>query len=116
MPPEAPSTQTPGGEGFGVVADQLRTLAGNFEELEDTAGGYERRVARIAGITGAQTGRCCRQAGDALGRGLELIEDKLARFGTAALDIRDALTDTARNYERADAAGTDELNAAGADL
>ena len=116
MPPEAPPTQPPGGEGFGVVADQLRTLAGYFEELEDTADGYQRRVADIAGVTGAHTGRCCRQAGEALGRGLELIEDKLARFGTAALDVRDALTDTARNYERADAAGAAQVNAAGADL
>lgn len=116
MPPDAPTPQPPGGQGFGVVADQLRTLAGYFEDLEDTAGGYERRVGEIASITGEQTGRCCREAGDALGRGLELIKEKLAAFGSAALDVRDALKDTARNYDEADASGATLMHGTGADL
>jgi hypothetical protein len=116
MPPDAPTPQPPGGQGFGVVADQLRTLAGYFEDLEDTAGDYERRVGEIASITGEQTGRCCRAAGDTLGRGLGLIKEKLDAFGSAALDVRDALKDTAHNYDEADAGGTALMHGTGADL
>lgn len=115
MPPDAPMPNQPGG-GFGVIAEQLRTLAGYFEDLEDTIGDYERRVGEIASITGEQTGRCCRQAGDALGQGLTQLKEKLAQFGSAALDVRDALKDTARNYDEADASGVQQLNTAGADL
>ena len=114
MPPDAPPAQPSGG--FGVVAEQLRTLAGYFEDLEDTAGDYERRVGEIASITGEQTGRCCREAGDALGRGLSMVKDKLAAFGTAALDVRDALGDTARNYEATDTSGAQLMDGTGADL
>jgi len=116
MPPDAPPAQPPGGDGFGVVAEQLRTLADYFEDLEDAADGFQRRVGELASITGEQTGRCCRQAGDTLGRGLGVVGDKLAAFGTAALDVRDALADTARNYEQADAGGANQLYTAGTDL
>lgn len=116
MPPDMPRQEPEGGQGFRVVAEQLRTLAGYFEDLEDTAGEYERRISELAGITGEQTGRCCRQAGDALGRGLELIKDKLDLFGTAALDVRDALADTARNYDEVDAGGAGLMHSTGADL
>jgi hypothetical protein len=116
MPPDASPRQPAGGQGFGVIADQLRTLAGYFEGLEDTADDYERRVGEIASITGEQTGRCCREAGDALGRGLQTIKDKLGQFGSAVLDVRDALKDTARGYEDVDASGAGQLRAAGADL
>jgi hypothetical protein len=116
MPPDAPQPQPPGGQGFGVVADQLRTLADYFEDLEDVAGGYESRVGEVSTITGEQTGRCCREAGDTLGRGLQMIKDKLDRFGTAALDLRDALKDTARNYDEADASGAGQMHATGAGL
>jgi hypothetical protein len=116
MPPDAPPPQPPGGQGFGVVAEQLRTLADYFEDVEDTAGDYEQRIGEIAGITGEQTGRCCREAGDTLGRGLQMIKEKLDRFGSAALDVRDALHDTARNYEQADAGGAAGLRGAGANL
>jgi Excreted virulence factor EspC, type VII ESX diderm len=116
MPPDAPPPQPAGGQGFGVIADQLRALAGYFEDVEDTAGEYERRVTEIASITGEQTGRCCREAGDTLGRGLQTIKGKIERFGSAALDIRDALKDTARNYDDSDASGAGQLRTAGADL
>jgi methyl-accepting chemotaxis protein len=117
MPPDVPPPPPPGGQGFGVVADQLRTLAGFFEDLEDTADQYESRVGEAAdGISGDQTGRCCREAGDALKAGLQKVKDNVAQFGTAALDVRDALNDTARNYDEADAAGVSQLQTAGADL
>jgi hypothetical protein len=116
MPPDAPPPSPPG-QGYGVVADQLRTLAGYFEDLEDTADQYETRVGEIAdGTSGDQTGRCCREAGDALKAGLQRIKDKVDQFGTAALDVRDALNDTARNYDEADAAGVSQMQTAGADL
>jgi hypothetical protein len=115
MPPDAPPPPA-GGQGFGVIADQLRALAGYFEDVEDKADEYERRVGEIASITGEQTGRCCREAGDTLGRGLGMIKDKIERFGSAALDIRDALKDTARNYDEVDASGAGQLRTAGAEL
>lgn len=116
MPPDVPPPSPPG-QGFGVVAEQLRTLAGYFEDVEDAADGYESRVGESAdGISGDQTGRCCREAGDALKAGLQRIKDKLDQFGTTVLDIRDALNDTARNYEQTDAGGAGQLQAAGADL
>ena len=111
-----PPTQPAGGQGFGVIADQLRTLAGYFEDVEDTADEYQRRVGEIASITGEQTGRCCREAGDTLGRGLGMIKDKIERFGSVALDIRDALKDTARDYDESDASGAGQLRTSGADL
>jgi Excreted virulence factor EspC, type VII ESX diderm len=117
MPPDVPPPQPPGGQGFGVVAEQLRTLAGFFEELEDRADGFETRVGELAdGISGDQTGRCCRGAGDALKAGLQKVKDKVGQFGSTALDIRDALNDTARNYEQTDASGAGRIQTAGADL
>jgi len=116
MPPDPSPPRPAGGHGFGVIAGQLRTLAGYFEDVEDKADEYERRVGEIASITGEQTGRCCREAGDTLGRGLGMIKDKIERFGSAVLDIRDGLKDTARNYDEADASGTEQLRTAGAEL
>lgn len=116
MSPDAPSPQSAGGQGFGVIADQLRTLAGYFEDVEDMADEYERRAGEISSITGEQTGRCCREAGDTLGRGLGMIKEKIEQFGLAALDIRDALKDTARNYDESDASGAGQLRTSGADL
>lgn len=111
-----PPPRLAGGQGFAVTAEQLHTLAGYFEDIEDTADEYERRLGEICGITGEQTGRCCREAGDTLGRGLGMIKDKIDRFGSAALDIRDALADTARNYDESDASGAGQLRTVGADL
>lgn len=105
----------PGGQGFGVVADQLRTLAGFFEELEDTADGYADRVGEIS-ISGEQTGRCCRQAGDALRGGLQKIRASLDELGSRALDVREALNGTARNYDEADASSSEGLDTAGSGL
>lgn len=117
MPPDAPPPQPPAGKGFGVVADQLRTLADFFEDLEDRADEFQRRVGEIAdGVSGDQTGRCCREAGDALKAGLQKIKDKVEQFGSTALDLREALNDTARNYDQADAGGAGQMQAAGADL
>lgn len=94
----------PGGQGFGVVAEQLRGLAGYFEDLEDAAEGFADRVEGIS-ISGEQTGRCCREAGDALRGGLQKLAASLDEFGSRALDVREALNGTARNYEEADASG-----------
>jgi methyl-accepting chemotaxis protein len=105
----------PGGQGFGVVADQLRTLAGYFEEVEDAADDLASRVAEIS-ISGEQTGRCCREAGDALRSGLQLLKASIDEFGSRALDVREALNGTARNYDETDAGGADTLTATGADL
>jgi Excreted virulence factor EspC, type VII ESX diderm len=106
---------TPGGQGFGVVADQLRTLAGFFEDLEDTADGLASRVQGLS-ISGEHTGRCCREAGDALRSGLQTLQANLDEFGSRALDIRGALNGTARNYDNADASGAQSMTAIGGDL
>ena len=100
----------PGGQGFGVVAGQLRTLAGFFEDLEDTADEYADRVAEI-GISGEQTGRCCREAGDALKAGLQRLRANLDEFGSRALDVREALNATARNYDHTDAGNAQTFTA-----
>ncbi len=105
----------PGGQGFGVVAEQLRTLAVFFEELEDTADGYADRVGEIS-VSGEQTGRCCRQAGDALRGGLQTVKASLDELGSRSLDVREALNGTARNYDEADASSSDNLNATGGGL
>lgn len=105
----------PGGQGFGVVADQLRTLAGYFEELEDAADGYADRIGEIS-VSGEQTGRCCRQAGDTLRGGLQKIKASLDEFGSRALDVREALNGTARNYDQADATGAETLTTTGGGL
>jgi hypothetical protein len=105
----------PGGQGFGVVAEKLRTLAGFFEDLEDTAEGYAGRLDEVS-ISGEQTGRCCREAGDTLRSGLQRLQASLNEFGHQALNVRDALNGTARNYDQADAGGTAALHTAGTDL
>jgi Excreted virulence factor EspC, type VII ESX diderm len=105
----------PGGQGFGVVADQLRALAGFFEDLEDTADDFADRIAEIS-ISGEQTGRCCREAGDALRSGLQRLKASMDEFGVRALDIREALNGTARNYDQADASGAHSLTATGVEL
>ena len=105
----------PGGQGFGVIADQLRTLAGFFEDLEDAADDFAGRIAEIS-ISGEQTGRCCREAGDALRAGLQTLKASMDEFGSRALDVREALNGTARNYDQADAGGAQTLTVAGADL
>jgi len=101
--------------GFGVVAGQLRTLAGFFEDLEDTAEDYAGRVEGIS-ISGEHTGRCCREAGDAVRSGLQTLQASLDEFGSRALDVREALNGTARNYDEADAGSAQNLDTAGADL
>ena len=112
MPP--PQTG-PGGQGFDVVAEKLRALAGFFEDLEDVADGYAGRIEEIS-ISGEQTGRCCREAGDTLRGGLQRLKASLDEFGSRALDVREALNGTARNYDQADAAGTEALHTAGTEL
>lgn len=104
-----------GGQGFGVVAEQLRTLAGFFEDLEDAADGFADRIAGIS-ISGEQTGRCCREAGDALRSGLQRLTTSVDELGSRALDIREALHATARNYDQTDADSAQGLTATGADL
>jgi len=104
-----------GGQGFGVVAEQLRTLAGFFEDLEDAADDFADRVAEIS-ISGEQTGRCCREVGDALKAGLQTLKANMDEFGSRALDVREALNATARNYDQADAGSAQDLAATGADL
>lgn len=104
-----------GGQGFGVVAGQLRALAGFFEDVEDAADDFAERVTQV-GISGQQTGRCCRPAGDALRAGLQRLAVRMAQFGSRALDIREALHGTAASYDRADAGNAQHLAATGADL
>jgi hypothetical protein len=106
---------SPGGQGFGVIADQLRTLADFFEDLEDAADNFAGRIAEIS-ISGEQTGRCCREAGDALRSSLQRLKASMDEFGSRALEIREALNGTARNYDQADTGGTQGLTAAGAGL
>jgi hypothetical protein len=103
------------GDGFDVIAGQLRALATVFEQLEDDADGFADRVGEIS-ISGAHTGRCCPEAGEALRAGLLVSQASVDELGRRALDVRDALQDTARNYDHADAAATQLLNTAGADL
>ena len=103
------------GQGFGVVAEQLRTLAGFFEDVEDAADGFADRIAEI-GISGEQTGRCCREAGDALSAGLQKLRAAVDEFGSRALDVRDALGGTARNYDEADEGGAATVTGAGSGL
>jgi len=110
-PPAGP----PAGQGFGVIADQLRTLAGFFEDLEDSADDFAGRLAEIS-ISGEQTGRCCREAGDALRSGLQRLKASMDEFGSRALDVREALNGTARNYDEADASGAEQLTTSGAEL
>ena len=105
----------PGGQGFGVVAGQLRALAGFFEDLEDTADDFADRVAEIS-ISGEQTGRCCREAGDALEAGLQRLRANIDEFGGRALDVREALNATARNYEQTEAGNAQTLTGTGANL
>lgn len=105
----------PGGQGFGVVAGQLHTLAGFFEDLEDTADDFADRVAEIS-ISGEQTGRCCREAGDALKAGLQRLRANIDEFGSRALDVREALNATARSYEQTEAGNAATLTGTGANL
>lgn len=111
-PPTRPSGA---GQGFGVIADQLRTLAGFFEDLEDTADGFAGRVGEIS-ISGDQTGRCCREAGDTLNSGLQKIKADIDEFGRRALDVREALNGTARNYDETDAGNARGLTSQGAGI
>lgn len=108
----APLPQPRGGPGFDVVADQVRALAGSFEDLEDAADGLAARLAEID-VSGAQTGRCCRCAGDALRGGLRRAAARLADLGGRALDLREALHATARAYDQADGAAARSLVSAG---
>lgn len=105
----------PSGPGFEVVADDLRGLAGFFEDLEDTAGEYAGRVEEIS-ISGEQTGRCCREAGDALRTGLQRVKANIDELGSRALDVREALNGTARNYDQTDSSNSANLTSTGAQL
>ena len=105
----------PGGQGFDVVAEKLRALAGYFEDLEDTAEDDAGRLDEVS-ISGEQTGRCCREAGDTLRSGLQRLKASLDEFGSRSLDVREALNGTARNYDQADATGTGALRDVGTDL
>jgi hypothetical protein len=108
----APLLQPPGGQGFGVVADQLRALAGTFEDLEDAADGLAARLVEIE-VSGAQTGRCCRHAGDALRGGLRRVAGGLTGFGSRALDLRAALHAAASTYDQADGGAARSLASTG---
>jgi|GEM_PF-6244414 len=110
-----PTSGPPASQGFGVVAEALRTLAGFFEDLEDNADGFAGRLAGI-GVSGEQTGRCCRQAGDALKSGLRRLAASMDDFGSRALDVREALDGTARGYDQSDAGGAQTVAVAGAGL
>lgn len=101
--------------GFDVVADQLRTLAGYFEGLEDTMEGFADRVGGT-GVSGNHTGRSCPEAGDALNVGLQTLQAQLMDAGTRALDVRGALNATARNYDETDAASADTVTTQGSGL
>lgn len=101
--------------GFDVVADQLRTLAGYFEDLEDTMEGFAERVGGT-GVSGNHTGRSCPEAGDALNVGLQAMQAQLMDAGTRALDVRGALNATARNYDETDAANSDNMTTTGSGL
>jgi len=109
------STPRPIGDGFDVVAEQLRGLAAFFDDLEDAADGFARRIREIE-ISGQHTGRCCPEAGDALRAGLTVLAGDVDEFGRRALNVRGALHNTARNYDQADATGEQALRTAGADL
>lgn len=113
MPPSPPGD----GSGYRVVAEQLNGLLPVFEQLKETADGYERGVDELTSISGDQTGpRCCPEAGDALRAGLQQIVSNIQAFGTHALDIRGAVQETVGNYESTDEGATDRLQAAGGDL
>ena len=111
----APPPSPPDDAGFGVVAEQLRTLARRFEDLGDAAAGYTRGLSEIS-ISGDQTGRCAPDAGDALKAGLQHLVANLNQFGNRALHVCDALDSAASNYENADETGAQYLRAAGAEL
>lgn len=102
------------GSGFDVVAERLRALAGFFEDLEDAVESLAAQVGEI-GIGGEQTGRCCREAGDAMRTGLVRLQAGLDELGSRALDVREALHGTARAYDDADDAGASGLAATGAE-
>jgi hypothetical protein len=108
----APRPEPRGGQGFEIVAGQLGALAGYFEQFEDAADGLAARVREID-VSGAQTGRCCRPAGDELRGGLRRVGSGLAGLGSRALDLREALHATACAYDQADGAATRGLVPAG---
>lgn len=112
----APAPPPGGGVGYNVVSEQLTQLADVFEQLEDTADGYQDRVDELTSVSGDHTGRCCPEAGDALRVGLQQVVSNLEAFGTHALDVRGAVQNTARNYANAEQTATDSLGAAGSGL
>jgi hypothetical protein len=105
-PPDAP------GSGYGVVSGQLRDLGGKFV-------GYSNTVTTSAGqlsgtvVTGLQTGRCCREAGDAMKAESDVLDHNLRDFGTQCGQVTENLGATAANYDRAEQGNTATVTASG---
>lgn len=98
--------------GYQVVTEDLAGLATFFH---DSAGATLTDVrAKVADLhmSGEQTGRCCREAGDAVQKALQAIGENIQQFSDHLQDTGGALDATVRNYRSADEYGTGRLHSA----
>lgn len=104
-----------GSGGYRVVSEELAGLAKFFH---DSAGATLTDVrAKVADLhlSGELTGRCCREAGDAVQKALQAIGENVQQFSDHLQDTGGALDATVRNYRSADEYGTGRLRSAGGD-